>query len=93
MKVLRIVFALSMGILGGVLLAQTESDFSGWMKQVAKSNGALKGAVAIAEAPVGRGRVVVYGPEVVFRGQSHGTFRFLFNGILTARAESVSGVR
>jgi cytochrome c556 len=44
MKTLRIVFALSMGILGGVLLAQTEADFSGWMKQVAKSNGALKGA-------------------------------------------------
>ena len=50
MKVLRIVFALSMGILGGVLLAQTESDFSGWMKQVAKSNGALKGAVAAKDA-------------------------------------------
>jgi cytochrome c556 len=28
-----------------MLLAQTESDFSGWMKQVAKSNGALKGAL------------------------------------------------
>ncbi len=50
MKVLRIVFAMSMGILGGVLLAQTESDFSGWMKQVAKSNGALKGAVAAKDA-------------------------------------------
>lgn len=44
MKTLRIAFALGMGILGGVLLAQTEADFSGWMKQVAKSNGALKGA-------------------------------------------------
>jgi hypothetical protein len=52
MKVLRIVFALAMGALGGMLLAQTESDFSGWMKQVAKSNGALKGAVASKDAKV-----------------------------------------
>jgi cytochrome c556 len=45
MKTLRIAFALGMGILGGVLLAQTESDFQGWMKQIAASNGKLKGAV------------------------------------------------
>ncbi|MEI9813474.1 MAG: hypothetical protein WDO18_12890 [Acidobacteriota bacterium] len=50
MKALRIVFALSMGILGGVLLAQTEADFSGWMKGVAKGNGALKAAVAAKDA-------------------------------------------
>jgi hypothetical protein len=50
MKALRIAFALTMGILGGVLLAQSEGDFPGWMKQVAKSNGALKGAVASKDA-------------------------------------------
>lgn len=50
MKTLRIVFALGMGVLGGVLLAQTEADFSGWMKGVAKGNGALKGAVAAKDA-------------------------------------------
>jgi cytochrome c556 len=43
LKTLRIVFALGMGVLGGVLLAQTEADFSNWMKQVVKSNGQLKG--------------------------------------------------
>ena len=37
MKALRIAFALTMGILGGVLLAQSDSDFSGWMKQVSKA--------------------------------------------------------
>ena len=58
---------------------------SGW----AWGQAALKGAVAIADAPIGRGRVVAYGPEIVFRGQSHGTFRFLFNGILTAKAEAL----
>jgi hypothetical protein len=50
MKALRIAFALTMGILGGALLAQTEGDFSGWMKQVAKGSGALKGAVASKDA-------------------------------------------
>lgn len=50
MKILRIAFALGMGIMGGVLLAQTETDFSGWMKQVAATNGKLKGAVAAKDA-------------------------------------------
>jgi hypothetical protein len=50
MKALRIAFALTMGILGGVLLAQSEGDFSGWMKQVAKGSGALKGAVTAKDA-------------------------------------------
>ena len=49
-KTLRIVFALSMGVLGGVLLAQTEADFSGWMKEVAATNGKMKGAVAAKDA-------------------------------------------
>jgi hypothetical protein len=37
---------------------------------------------AIAEAPIGKGKVVLYGPEVTFRGQPHSTFKFLFNGVL-----------
>jgi hypothetical protein len=41
----------------------------------------LEGGVAIAEASVGRGTLVLLGPEVTFRAQPHGTFKFLFNGI------------
>jgi hypothetical protein len=41
----------------------------------------LEGGVAIAEASVGRGTLLLFGPEVTFRGQPHGTFKFLFNGI------------
>ena len=41
----------------------------------------LRGAVAVAEATLGRGRVLLFGPQIIFRGQPHGTFKFLFNGI------------
>jgi hypothetical protein len=46
----------------------------------------LAGAVAALEAPVGKGRVVLFGPEIVHRAQPHGTFKFLFNSIHYARA-------
>ncbi len=48
----------------------------------------LDGATAVAEAPIGEGRVVVLGPEVAFRGQSHGTFKFLFNSVYYGSAKS-----
>jgi hypothetical protein len=38
------------------------------------------GAVAI-DARVGKGRVLLFGPSIIQRGQPHGTFKFLFNGI------------
>jgi hypothetical protein len=41
----------------------------------------LEGAAAVIDAPVGRGRLVLFGPEITFRGQPHGTFKLLFNGI------------
>jgi len=42
----------------------------------------LEGGVVAAEAKVGRGTLYLFGPEITFRAQPHGTFRFLFNGIL-----------
>jgi len=44
----------------------------------------LNGGVAAAEASVGRGRLFLFGPEIAFRGQPHGTFRFLFNALYSA---------
>lgn len=44
----------------------------------------LEGGVAIAEAKVGQGTLVLFGPEITFRAQPHGTFKFLFNGLLRA---------
>ncbi|MBW3571246.1 MAG: peptidase [Gemmatimonadetes bacterium] len=41
----------------------------------------LQGGAAIVTAPVGRGTLYLFGPEIAFRAQPHGTFRFLFNGL------------
>jgi hypothetical protein len=48
---------------------------SGW----AHGQQILKDGVAMAQAQVGRGMLYLYGPEVLFRAQPHGTYRFVFN--------------
>ena len=45
----------------------------------------LDGGVAVIDATLGKGRVLLCGPEINFRAQSHGTFKFLFNGIYYPR--------
>ena len=41
----------------------------------------LKNGVAAFEAKVGKGTLYAFGPEITFRGQSHGTFKMLFNNL------------
>lgn len=41
----------------------------------------LEGGVAALQADVGAGRLYLFGPEIAFRAQPHGTFKFLFNAI------------
>ncbi len=41
----------------------------------------LQGGVAMAEATVGKGTLFLFGPEVLFRAQPHGTFKFVFNSL------------
>jgi hypothetical protein len=43
----------------------------------------LKDGVAAFSAPVGTGMLYSFGPEITFRGQSHGTFKLLFNELYT----------
>ncbi len=59
---------------------------SGW----AWGEAYLEGGVAIIDADVGRGKLFLFGPEVAFRAQPHGTFKFLFNGIYYGRSEPVT---
>jgi hypothetical protein len=44
----------------------------------------LEGGVAAAEADVGRGKLFLFGPEITFRAQPHGTFKLLFNALYSA---------
>jgi hypothetical protein len=50
---------------------------SGW----AMGKHYLQGGIAVIEADVGQGKLFLFGPEITRRGQPHGTFKFLFNGI------------
>lgn len=39
---------------------------------------------------IGKGRLIVYGPQVAFRAHPHGTFKLLFNGIHCGASEAVT---
>jgi hypothetical protein len=58
---------------------------SGW----AWGQDKLFGGTAIASAKVGDGDLHMLAPEILFRGQAHGTFQLLFNGIYLANATQV----
>jgi hypothetical protein len=62
--------------------ASAEPLRSGW----AWGQQNLNGAVAAVQSDVGKGKVYLFGPEITFRGQSHATFKFLFNAIYLAGA-------
>jgi hypothetical protein len=51
----------------------------------------LKDGVAAVEAKVGNGMLFLFGPEITNRGQPHGTFKFLFNGIYYGAAMGKNG--
>jgi len=48
----------------------------------------LDQTVSIVDAPYGKGHIVLYGNEVLWRGQPHGTFKLFFNGIYYGSATS-----
>jgi len=41
----------------------------------------LDKGVVVIDAPLGQGHVLLFAPEITFRAQPHGTFKFLFNGL------------
>ena len=47
----------------------------------------LENGVAVAEIRLGKGCLVLYGPEILKRAQPHGTFKLLFNGIHLGASE------
>jgi hypothetical protein len=51
----------------------------------------LQGGVAVIDANVGQGKLVLYGPQILYRAQPHGTFKLLFNGIVRAGSTKQGG--
>ncbi len=56
---------------------------SGW----AWGQDRLYGGIAMAEAKYGKGKMYLFGPEILFRAQPHGTFKLFFNGLYLSNAE------
>lgn len=48
----------------------------------------LKDGIAVARAPLGAGNLYLFGSEVAFRGQTHGTFKLLFNALQLTGADA-----
>ena len=59
---------------------------SGW----AYGQGYLEGGVQVLDASIGKGKLYLFAPEITFRAQPHGTFKFLFNGIYLAARSAPS---
>jgi hypothetical protein len=57
--------------------AATDPLVSGWALGIDR----IAGKPAILEARIGRGRVLLFGPDVVYRGQPHGTHRLLLRAV------------
>ncbi len=57
--------------------ADAQTLRSGW----AWGQSYLQGGVAAFKASVGKGTLYAFGPEITFRAQPYGTFKFLFNGL------------
>ncbi len=62
---------------------EANSLLSGWVL----GEKLLLGRTAVAELPMGEGRAVLIGFPPIFRSQTHGTFKVLFNSLLYASAE------
>jgi len=57
---------------------------SGWLE----GEEVIQDRAAVVQATVGQGRVVLLGFPAQHRGQSHATFRLLFNALFTSHAEA-----
>ena len=59
---------------------------SGW----AWGQDKLENARAVLETNVGSGKLFLFGPEITFRSQPHGTYKFLFNALYYGTATPVT---
>jgi len=72
--------AVDNGVRAALWFADGRPLRSGW----ALGQSYLAQGAAVVDAPYGKGHIYLFGPEITFRGQPHGTFKLLFNGIVLA---------
>lgn len=77
--------AANMGVKAVAWFDSAKALRSGW----AWGQNYLQDGVAVIDANVGKGKLLMFGPEITFRAQPHATFKFLFNGIYYGSAETV----
>ena len=69
--------------------ASDKSLRSGW----AWGQEYLQDGVAAFSAKVGFGKLFAFGPEILFRGQTHGTYKFLFNELYTTGKSDLTNTK
>ena len=76
------------GVRGDVKAVATYPEFdplmSGWLEGEKR----IRQKTALLETPLGEGRVILFGFKPQHRGQSHGTFKLLFNAIYYSSQQS-----
>ena len=66
---------------GGAEVIATYPEFNPLMSGWLEGEKRIRQKAALLEAPLGGGRVILFGFKPQHRGQSHGTFKLLFNAI------------
>jgi len=67
----------------------TETLLSGW----STGDEHLIDKAAIVDVPYGEGKIILIGFPATYRGQSHGTFRYLFNAIYYGPAKQIDSIQ
>ena len=73
------------GVRGDVKAVATYPEFNPLMSGWLEGEKRIRQKTALLEAPLGEGRVVLFGFKPQHRGQSHGTFKLLFNAIFSSQ--------
>ncbi|MCK4829937.1 peptidase, partial [bacterium] len=84
--VFRLPRAAQKGVRSVAWFGKGNSLRSGWMLGPQYHNG----GVTVVDADVGKGKLFLITPLITFRGQPHGAFKFLFNGVYYGGAETVN---
>ena len=71
------------GVRGDVKAVARYPEFNPLMSGWLEGEKRIRQKTALLETPLGDGRVVLFGFKPQHRGQSHGTFKLLFNAIFS----------